>query len=74
MRLVRKKSQKALDTSKRLHRNKTRSARRAGKGLDAQLHHYWEVRTRESAGASHLRHLWGGGGGIPVRWRLQPGL
>ena len=46
MRLAWKKSQKTLDTSKRLHQNKSRSTGSAGKGLDSQL---W-------------RHLGGGGG------------
>ena len=55
MRLAWKKSQKTLDTSKRLHKNKTRSTGSAGKGLDSQLCHYWELRTRQSAGASRLK-------------------
>ena len=46
MRLAWKKSQKTLDASKRLHQNKTRSTRSAGKGLDSQLCHYWELQTQ----------------------------
>ena len=48
MRLAWKKSQKALDTSKRLHRIKTQSTGSAGKGLG------------ESAGASRLKAPSGG--------------
>ena len=49
-----KKSQRTLDTSKKLHQNKNWSTRSADKGLDSQLCH-WELRTRESAGASRLK-------------------
>ena len=37
---------------KRLHQNKTRSTRRAGKGLYSQLCHYWAQQTRKWAGSS----------------------
>ena len=48
MRLAWNKIQKTLDTSKWLHRNKTWGTRSAGKGLDSQLCHYWQLRTQES--------------------------
>ena len=55
MRLAWKKSHKTLDTSKRLHQNKTRSTGSAGKGLHSKHCHYWELRTRESAASpNHL--------------------
>ena len=46
MSLACKKSRKTLDTSKRLHRNETKSTGSVGKGLDSQLCHYQEL-TRE---------------------------
>ena len=50
MRLDWKKSQNALDTSNRIHRNKTRSTGSVGKGLGSQLCHDWELHTRKQAG------------------------
>ena len=52
MRLAWKKRQKTLDTSKRLHQNKTQSTGSAGKGLDSKRCHYWELQTRKWAGSS----------------------
>ena len=67
MRLVWKESHKPLNTSKRLHINKTRSTGSAGKGTWSQLLLSSQLRTRKSAGASSLRaprgvwHSWPGG-------------
>ena len=72
MRLVWKKSQKTLDTSKRLHRNKTRRTGSVGKGLDPNFAIIGNCRLGESAGASCLKAP----SGLvknPGRWRLQPG-
>ena len=51
MRLDWKKSQNTLDTSNRIHRNKTRSTGSVGKGLGSQLSHDWELHTRKQAGS-----------------------
>ena len=48
MRLACKKSQNTLDTSKRLHQNKTRSTGSADKWLDSQFFHYRELQGRHS--------------------------
>ena len=69
MRLAWKKSQKTLDTSKRLHRNKTRSTGSAGKGTWSQLCHYWDY----ELGKVQVRQAWGVWN-VLARWRLQPGL
>ena len=50
MKLDWKKSQNTLDTSNRIHRNKTRSTGSVGKGLGSQLSHDWELHTRKQAG------------------------
>ena len=52
-----KKSQKTLDTSKRLHQNKTRSTGSGGEELDSQLRHYWELQTRKRAGLKSIPSL-----------------
>ena len=57
MQLAWKKSQNTLCTSKRLHGNKTQITLSAGKGLDAQLCHYWELQTRKRAGEIHTQAL-----------------
>ena len=54
MRLAWKKSQNTLASSKRLHRNKTRSTGGACKGLDPNFS-IIGLRTRESTGASRLK-------------------
>ena len=74
MRLAWKKSQKTLDTSTRLHQNKTRNTGSAGKGLDSQ---YWELQTRKWAGSSLPGRGWNPYPGAPpttgllVVWRPQ---
>ena len=55
MRLASKKSQKKLDKSKILHRNKTQSTGSAGKRLDPNFAIIGDCRLRESAGASRLQ-------------------
>ena len=60
MRLAWNKSQKTLDTSKRLHQNETRSTGSLGKGFDSQPYHYWEQQTREWAGSSLPGGSWEG--------------
>ena len=60
MRLAWNKSQTTLDTSKRLHQNNTQSTWSAGKGLDSQLCHYWELQTRKWVGLSHPWGSWEG--------------
>ena len=65
-----------LETSKRLHRNKTRSTGSVGKGLNLlnpNLLPSLGLRTRKSARASNRRAP-SGGVKCPSRWRLQPGL
>ena len=54
MRLALKKSQKTLDTSKRLHRNTTRIPGSVGKGL-INLLPSLALWTRQNPGASSLR-------------------
>ena len=56
MRLAWKKSQ-----------NKTRSTGIAGKGLDSQLCHYWELNARKRAGSALPRGSWEGVKSIPRR-------
>ena len=51
--------EKPEGTSKRLHRNETRSTGSMGKGLDSQRFKYWELHTREWAVTS-WRVLGGG--------------
>ena len=57
MRLAWKKSQKTLDTYKRLHQNKTWSTGSVDKGTWSQLLPLLGLRTRKSAGASSLSDL-----------------
>ena len=59
MRLAWKKSQKTLDASKRLHKNKTRSTGSVDKGTWSQLLPLLGLRTRKSAGTSSLSNLVG---------------
>ena len=73
MRWTWKKSQKTLDTSKRLHQNKTRSTGSVDKGLNPNLLQSLGLRTPTSAGASSLRvptGMWN----VLVGGRLQLGL
>ena len=67
MRLTWKKSQKTLDTSKWLHRNKTGRTGSAANGLDSQLCHYWELQTRKRARSSLNGGSWEGVKSIPRR-------
>ena len=60
MELAWKKSQKTLDTSKRLHQNKTRSTGSAGQRNLFTTLLLLGLRTRESAGASRLKAPSGG--------------
>ena len=50
---------------KRLHQNKTRNSGSAGKGLDSQLCHYWELQTRKWAKSSLPGGSWEGVKSIP---------
>ena len=64
MRLAWKKSQKTLDTSKRLHRNKTWSTGSAGKGTWSQLCHYWDC----GLGKVQMHHTWRHLAGCEISW------
>ena len=68
------KSQKTPDTSKRLHRNETRSTGSAGKKeLDPNYCHHWDC----GLGKAQVRQAWGhlaGVWNVLPRWRLQPGF
>ena len=54
MRLACKKSQKTIDTSKRLNRHKTRSTGSANKGTWSQRYHYWDC----GLGKVQVRQVW----------------
>ena len=69
-RLAWMKSQKTLDTSKRLHQNKTRSTGSVGKWL---YPNFAIIGTTDSGKCRYITHE-GGGGNILARWRLQPAL
>ena len=62
---IHQKIHKTLDTSKRLHRRKTRSTGGAGKGIGSELCHYWELQTRKRAGSSFAGGSWEGVKSIP---------
>ena len=64
-----KKSQKTLDTSKRVHQNKTRNTGSAGKGIWSQLMPLLWLRTWKSASASTLRAP---GGGVKCPGQVVP--
>ena len=73
MRLAWKKSQNTLDTSKRLHQNKTWSTGSAGKGLDPNF----DIFGTADSGKVQVCHAWrhlAGVWNIPARWHLQLGL
>ena len=71
MRLDWKKSQNKLDTSNRIHRNKTRSTGRVGKGLGSQLCHDWNCILSNRRGC-YSKDSWLGWGSFITDHYLGP--